>query len=29
VAFLHMTDPERAKPFLAQLKQLEERGTDE
>jgi hypothetical protein len=24
-----MTDPERAKPFLAQLKQLEERGTDE
>ena len=29
VAFLHMTDPERAKPFLVQLKQLEERGTDE
>ena len=29
VAYLHMTDPERAKPFLAQLKQLEARGADE
>ncbi len=29
VAFLHMTDPERAQPFLAQLKQLEARGADE
>ncbi len=29
VAYLHMTDPEKAKPFLAQLKQLEARGADE
>jgi RNA-directed DNA polymerase len=29
VAYLHMTDPERAKPFLAQLNQLEARGADE
>jgi len=29
VAYLHMTDPERAKPFLAQLQQLEARGAHE
>jgi len=29
VAYLHMTDPEKAKPFLAQLNQLEARGADE
>ncbi len=29
VAYLHMTDPERARPFLAQLQQLETRSVHE
>ncbi len=29
VAYLHMTDPDKAKPFLAQLHQLEARGANE